>query len=166
MLMDIITAEDRECLVSYLERLETKHLKESKKLAEAASHGGSFPSFTPEYQSLEFNIHTLGDEIQKTKKIINESEIINLDDLSESEAAPYQVVSIENVNSGEISELYVIDPQIVKAKNIKTDLQTASPGSPIVKQLLGKRVGDLFVVILPQGEQQYKLISLKKHLIK
>ncbi len=150
-----LTPEDKDKVEIKIDLL--KHEKElfSRKLGEAAAHGGSFPQGIPEYVVLENKIHRLEDEMILLKKILDEYEIIEIEKLPKNIITTYSNVKAENNEN--ITTFQIIESIISKEKD---GIKIVSPKSPVGSAFLGKKKGEVAKVNLPQKNEIYKILEI------
>jgi transcription elongation GreA/GreB family factor len=151
-----ITPKDKEKIEQGIADLKRYKELFSKKLGEAAAHGGSFPQGIPEYVVLENKIHRLEDEMQILSKILHQYEVADLEKFPKNIITTRTLVKAEK--GDDVEALYIIEPFLAK----DSPANPVSPKSPIGSAFMGKKIKQTVKVKLPIGESTYKIVGIRK----
>ena len=89
--------------------------------------------------------------------ILDHAEIIEDEDINLEEIGMGSVMTIKDVESGEVEELKIVSTN--EANFLENKI---SDESPIGKAAMKKRVGDVFIVETPNGELRYEVVGISK----
>lgn len=140
---------------------ELNHLKVverpsiSEQIAEARDKGDL--SENAEYDAAKEAQGLLEAKISKLETIVSNARVLDDSDLDTSKALILSKVKIKNVDNGmEVEYTLVAENEAdLKAKKISVD-------SPIGKGLLGKSVGDIADIEVPNGIMKFEIISISR----
>lgn len=144
---EYLTKEGLRRLRDELKKLETfERHKISKKIAEARDKGDL--SENSEYDSAKESQGIMEMRISRLKEIISNVRIIDSAKIDTTKASILSTVKIRNINQG-ISHSYTIVP------DSESDLSVGkiSVNTPIAQGLLGKKVGEISHISLPNGNK-------------
>lgn len=130
-----------------LQKLETlDRQKISKKIADAREKGDL--SENAEYNSAKEEQGVMEMRISRLKEIIANVRIIDSTTIDTTKVSMLSTVKIRNINKG-ISQTYTLVP------NRESDLsgRKISVNTPIAQGLLGKKVGEITHISLPNGNK-------------
>ena len=142
-------------------RAELNHLKDierpkaSQAIAEARDKGDL--SENAEYDAAKEAQGMLEMHIAKMENVLSNARIINESELDTSKVLVLSTVEVKNkVNGGSMKYTLVAQSE--------ADLKTGkiSVDSPIGKGLLGKKVGEIAVISVPNGSIELEVISISR----
>ncbi len=127
----------------------------SKQIAEARDKGDL--SENAEYDAAKEAQGLLELRISKLQELIRNSRLIDESKIDKSTVQILSKVRIKDVNKGMTMEYTIVsEPEAdLKAKKI-------SINTPIAKGLLGKKVGDIVDVQVPNGIMKFEIISITR----
>ncbi len=151
-----MSREGYEKMKAELNRLITVERPEiAQKLKEARSYGDL--SENAEYDEAKNDQAQLEAKIQQVQYILDHAEIIEDEDINLEEIGMGSVMTIKDVESGEVEELKIVSTN--EANFLENKI---SDESPIGKAAMKKRVGDVFIVETPNGELRYEVVGISK----
>ena len=151
-----MSREGYEKMKAELNRLITVERPEiAQKLKEARSYGDL--SENAEYDEAKNDQAQLEAKIQETQFILDHAIIIEDEDINLEEIGMGTIMTIKDVESGEIEELKIVSTN--EANFLENKI---SDESPIGKAAMKKRVGDIFIVETPNGELRYEVVGISK----
>ena len=151
-----MSREGYEKMKAELNRLITVERPEiAQKLKEARSYGDL--SENAEYDEAKNDQAQLEAKIQQVQYILDHAEIIEDEDINLEEIGMGSIMTIKDVETGEVEELKIVSTN--EANFLENKI---SDESPIGKAALKKRVGDVFIVESPNGELRYEVIGISK----
>ena len=142
-------------------KAELKHMKTvlrpslSEQIGEAIDKGDL--SENAEYDAAKEAQGLLEAKINKLENIVSNARVLDDSDLDTSKALILSNVKIKNVSNGMelIYTLVAENEADLKAKKISVD-------SPIGKGLLGKTVGDIADIQVPNGIMQFEILEITR----
>ncbi|NOQ71576.1 MAG: transcription elongation factor GreA [Crocinitomix sp.] len=142
-------------------KAELKHMKTvlrpslSEQIGEAIDKGDL--SENAEYDAAKEAQGLLEAKINKLENIVSNARVLDDSDLDTSKALILSNVKIKNVGNGmELVYTLVAENEAdLKAKKISVD-------SPIGKGLLGKTVGDIADIQVPNGIMQFEILEITR----
>ena len=151
-----MSREGYEKMKAELNRLITVERPEiAQKLKEARSYGDL--SENAEYDEAKNDQAQLEAKIQQVQYILDHAEIIEDEDINLEEVGMGTVMTIKDVETGEVEELKIVSTN--EANFLENKI---SDESPIGKAAMKKRVGDVFIVETPNGELRYEVVGISK----
>ena len=151
-----MSREGYEKMKAELNRLITVERPEiAQKLKEARSYGDL--SENAEYDEAKNDQAQLEAKIQQVQYILDHAEIIEDEDINLEEVGMGTVMTIKDVETGEVEELKIVSTN--EANFLENKI---SDESPIGKAAMKKRVGDIFIVETPNGELRYEVVGISK----
>ncbi len=143
--------EERDLLVS------VRRKEVSERLKEAISYGDL--SENAEYDAAKNEQAELEERIHKLENMLRNAKIINEDEVSGDQVNVGLKVRIKDVDSGEEQEFVIVgsteaDPFASPAK--------ISNESLVGQGLLGKRIGDVAEIVVPDGTLHYKIEEISR----
>lgn len=159
-----LTLEDNKEFQKILTGLEAEKALLSKKLAEVAAFGGSFPAGIPEYAAIENQIGIIDSQINSILKALDKYEVVEESKIPSNQINNYSLVRVEEIETGDVKELYLLDMNLAKAKETPKNATVVTPFSPLGKALIGKKKNDVVEVTLPKGNAQFKILEVEKTL--
>jgi transcription elongation factor GreA len=142
-------------------RQELNHLKDverpkaSQAIAEARDKGDL--SENAEYDAAKEAQGMLEMQIAKLENTLSNARIINEAELDNSKALVLSTVEVKNQSNGAIMKYTLVAQS-------EADLKTGkiSVDSPIGKGLLGKKVGDIALISVPNGTIALEIVSINR----
>lgn len=151
-----LTPEGLEKLKQELVYLKTQGRAEiSKQIAEARDKGDL--SENAEYDAAKEaqGLHEL--KISKLEEVLANSRVIDESKLDTSKVLVLSKVKIKNVKNGTVMNYQLVAEKEADLKTGKISIQ-----SPIAKGLLGKSVGDIADVTVPNGTMQFEILEISR----
>lgn len=150
------TAEGLKKLKEELEQMKTiERQKISQQIAEARDKGDL--SENAEYHAAKEEQSHLETKIAKLKNVIANARIIDESQLDTSKILIHSKVKIKNVASGMSFQYTLVADSETDVRNGKL-----SVNSPIGKGLLGKQVGDIAEIQVPNGLMSFEIIEISR----
>ncbi len=142
-------------------KAELKHMKTvlrpsiSEQIGEAIDKGDL--SENAEYDAAKEAQGLLEAKINKLEQVVSNARVLDDSDLDTSKALILSNVKIKNVSNGmELTYTLVAENEAdLKAKKISVD-------SPIGKGLLGKAVGEIADIQVPNGIMQFEILEITR----
>ena len=154
----LLTQEGYDKLEAERDHLVSVGRKEvSERLKEAISYGDL--SENAEYDAAKNEQAELEERIHKLEMMMKSAKIINEEDISGDQVNVGLTVTVTQEESGEVMQFVIVgsteaDPFAEPAK--------ISNESMIGRNLLGKKVGDVVEVIVPDGTFHYRVDEIAK----
>lgn len=150
------TAEGLKKLRDELNRLkDVERPKASEAIAEARDKGDL--SENAEYDAAKEAQGMLEMQIAKMEEIVSNARIIDESQLDESKVLVHSTVKIKNQNNG-VEMTY----KLVAQSEADLNAGKISVDSPIGKGLLGKEVGDVAEIKVPNGTVKFEIIEISR----
>lgn len=141
-------------LLAELKELETIQRPEiSRQIAEARDKGDL--SENSEYDAAKEAQGMLEMKINQLKLIISEAKIIDTSKLDNSSVQILSKVEMKNVKTGMKMTYTIVSESEANLKEGKISVNT-----PIAQGLLGKKVGDVAEITIPQGKISLEIVSI------
>ncbi|GAB4250043.1 MAG: transcription elongation factor GreA [Vicingaceae bacterium] len=140
---------------------ELEHLKNverpkiSQQIAEAREKGDL--SENAEYDAAKEAQGLLELKISKLETVIANARIVDESQLDTSKALILSKVKIKNLNNSAVMEYMLVSEKEADLKQKKISVD-----SPIGKGLLGKSIGDVVEVKVPQGIVKFEIIEISR----
>ncbi|TSD02742.1 MAG: transcription elongation factor GreA [Parcubacteria group bacterium Athens0714_26] len=161
--MQFISQKEYDIFQKKLDILGKNRERLSKKLGQIMETSGSFASKTPGFNEAEDELKITNKRIKEIKDFLNQTKIIkDILELSHDEITIYSLVYTEDLNTKEKLNYY-IQHDFSDSKN--ADYKIVTPGSPVGKVLIGKKVGDIIETKLPQKNLKLNIIEIKKEFL-
>ena len=156
MAVSYLTPEGYEKLKNELEHLKTKGREEvAKAIAEAREKGDL--SENAEYDAAKEAQGLLEMKIAKLEETLANARLIDESQLDTSKVLALSIVKIKNQTNGmEMSYTLVADREADLASG------KISVNSPIGKGLLGKEVGDVAEIQVPNGTMKFDILEITR----
>lgn len=152
--MAYMSEEGYKKLVEELKVLETVNRPEiSKQIAEARDKGDL--SENAEYDAAKEAQGMLEMKISKLKEIIAEAKIIDESKISTDSVQILNKVELKNVKNGMKMTYTIVSESEANLKEGKISVST-----PIAQGLLGKKVGEVAEIKVPQGQVSLEVVSI------
>lgn len=149
-----VTEQGLEKLKKELEQLETvERPKISQQIAEARDKGDL--SENAEYDAAKEAQGLLEMKISKLQDTIANSRILDQSKLDTSTVQILNKVKIKNKKNGAVMEYTIVSDSEANLKEGKMSINT-----PIAKGLLGKKVGDVAEVEVPNGIMEFEILDI------
>jgi len=149
-----VTEQGLEKLKKELEYLESvERPKISQQIAEARDKGDL--SENAEYDAAKEAQGMLEMKISKLKDTIANSRILDQSKLNTSTVQILNKVKIKNKKNGAVMEYTIVSESEANLKEGKMSVNT-----PIAKGLLGKKVGDVAQVQVPNGLMEFEIVEI------
>lgn len=152
--MAYMSEEGYNKLVAELREMETVQRPEiSRQIAEARDKGDL--SENSEYDAAKEAQGMLEMKINNLKAIISEAKIIDTSKLDTSTVQILSKVEMKNVKNGMKMVYTIVSESEANLKEGKISVNT-----PIAQGLLGKKVGDVAEITIPQGKITLEIVSI------
>lgn len=149
-----MSKEGYDKLLAELRELETvERPKISAAIAEARDKGDL--SENAEYDAAKEAQGMLEMKINKLKLTISEARIIDTSKIQTDTVQILNKVEMKNVRTGAVMTYTLVSENEANLKEGKISINT-----PIAQGLLGKKVGDVTVIKVPQGEIELEVLSI------
>lgn len=149
-----VTEQGLERLIKELEKLETiERPSISEQIAEARDKGDL--SENAEYDAAKEAQGLLELRISKLKDTLANSRVLDQSKLDTSTVQILNKVKIKNKTNGTVMEYTIVSDSEANLKEGKMSINT-----PIAKGLLGKKVGDVAEVEVPNGKMEFEIIEI------
>lgn len=152
--MAYMSEEGYKNLVAELKELETvQRPKISAAIAEARDKGDL--SENAEYDAAKEAQGLLEMKINQLKAIISDAKIIDTSKLKTDSVQILSRVELKNVKNGMKMAYTIVSESEANLKEGKISVNT-----PIAQGLLGKKVGDVAEIIIPQGKISLEILNI------
>ena len=151
------TEEGLKKLRADLNQLKDKERpKASQAIAEARDKGDL--SENAEYDAAKEAQGMLELQISKMEEALSNARIIDESQLDNSKALVLSTVQVKNISTGQIMKFTLV-------AQTEADLKTGklSVESPIGRGLLGKGVGDIAEISIPNGKIQFEILKINRN---
>lgn len=149
-----MSQEGYDKLVAQLKEMETiQRPAASAAIAEARDKGDL--SENAEYDAAKEHQAMLESKISQLKAIIGDAKIIDTSKLDTSTVQILSKVEMKNVKTGMKMSYTIVSETEANLKEGKISIQT-----PIAQGLLGKKVGDIAEIKIPQGIIQLEILNI------
>ena len=152
--MAYMSEEGYNKLLAELKEMETVQRPEiSRQIAEARDQGDL--SDNSEYDAAKEAQGMLEMKISQLKQIISEAKIIDTTKLDTSSVQILSKVEMKNVKNGMKMVYTIVSESEANLKEGKISVNT-----PIAQGLLGKKVGDIAEITIPQGKISLEILNI------
>ncbi|MBQ8592844.1 MAG: transcription elongation factor GreA [Bacteroidaceae bacterium] len=152
--MAYMSEEGYNKLLAELKEMETVQRPEiSRQIAEARDKGDL--SENSEYDAAKEAQGMLEMKISQLKQIISEAKIIDTTKLDTSSVQILSKVEMKNVKNGMKMVYTIVSESEANLKEGKISVNT-----PIAQGLLGKKVGDIAEITIPQGKISLEILNI------
>ncbi len=152
----LLTEEGYEKLESELEHLtKVKRREVAKRIKDARDFGDI--SENSEYDDAKNEQAFVEGRIKKLENMLSNARVVTKDEIDEHTVNLGTNVELEDLDTGEIYNYTIVGSAETDPLNCKI-----SHESPIGKSILGHTIGDEIKVSTPEGQTEYKIISIKK----
>lgn len=151
----ILTQEGLEKIEAELRELKTVKRKElAERLKVAISYGDLKEN--SEYHSAKDDQAFMETRILTLERMLKNARVVDVDSISLNEVSVGSVVILNDIEFAEKIEYRIVGPAEANVAENKISYE-----SPLGKELLGKKVGDIINVNAPMGILQYELLEIK-----
>ena len=148
------TKKTLEGFVNSLNNLKTKERKKiSKQIAEAREKGDLKEN--AEYHAAKNAQGLLELKISRLKSIIANAKVILKSDIDISQVSILTKIKIVNKDNNKEFIYHIVSEEESDIKLNKISIK-----SPIAKGLLGKKAGDIAIIIVPKGKLNLKILDI------
>lgn len=152
--MAYMSEEGYKKLLEELKYLETVQRPEiSRQIAEARDKGDL--SENAEYDAAKEAQGLLEMKISQLKEVISSAKIIDESKLSTDSVQILNKVELKNIKNGAKMTYTIVSESEANLKEGKISVNT-----PIAKGLLGKKVGDIAEIKVPQGTVSFEIVNI------
>ena len=152
----LLTPQGLKKLESELEHLKTVRRKE---VAERIKHAIAFGDISEnsEYDEAKNEQAQLEERILKLETMLRKAKIIDEDEISVDTVNIGATVKVKDIEFDEVVEYTIVgsaeaDPYEMRISN----------ESPVGRNLLGKKVGDVVDIQIPDGVTRYEILEIKR----
>ena len=155
MAVSYVTEEGYNKMREELKHLETVERPAiSKQIAEARDKGDL--SENAEYDAAKEAQGLLEMKINELKMIIADAKIIDTSKLNTDSVQVLTKVSLKNTKTGATMQYTIVPESEANLREAKISINT-----PIAKGLLGKKVGDIAEIAVPQGKLSLEITNIE-----
>lgn len=152
----LLTEEGYEKLENELEHLtKVKRREIAKRIKDARDFGDI--SENSEYDDAKNEQAFVEGRIKKLENMLAKARVVTKDEVDDHTVNLGTNVELEDLDNGEIYNYTIVGSAETDPLNCKI-----SHESPIGKSILGHTIGDEIKVSTPEGQTEYKIISIKK----
>lgn len=151
--MSFMSEEGYNKLLADLRELEGKRPEIVQQIAEARDKGDL--SENAEYDAAKEAQGMLEMKISELKRLIAEARIIDKSKLSADSVQVLTKVGLKNTKTGATMQYTIVPESEANLREGKISIKT-----PIAQGLLGKRVGDVAEITVPQGKLSFEITSI------
>lgn len=151
--MGFMSEEGYNKLLADLRELESKRPEIVRQIAEARDKGDL--SENAEYDAAKEAQGMLEMKISDLKRLIAEARIIDKSKLNADSVQVFTKVGLKNKKTGATMEYTVVPESEANLREGKISIKT-----PIAQGLLGKVVGDIAEITVPQGKLIFEITSI------
>ncbi len=151
--MGFMSEEGYNKLLADLRELESKRPEIVRQIAEARDKGDL--SENAEYDAAKEAQGMLEMKISDLKRLIAEARIIDKSKLNADSVQVFTKVGLKNTKTGATMEYTVVPESEANLREGKISIKT-----PIAQGLLGKVVGDIAEITVPQGKLSFEITSI------
>jgi len=153
----LLTQEGYDKIVAEYDELVTVKRKEvAERIKEAISYGDI--SENSEYDSAKNEQAELEDRIMKLENMLRNAKILDHSEISDDHVNVGLNVKIKELNSGDIIEFTIVGSTEADPFEGKISNQ-----SEVGKQLIGKKIGEIAEVTVPDGIVRYEIVDIYKN---
>ena len=150
------TEEGLKKLRAELNQLKDKERpKASQAIAEARDKGDL--SENAEYDAAKEAQGMLELHISKMEEVLSGARIIDESQLDTSKALILSTVEVKNISTGQIMKFTLVAQTEADLKSGKISVE-----SPIGRGLLGKGVGEIVEILIPNGKIEFEIIKINR----
>ena len=152
-IMSYMSEEGYKKLLADLKELEAKRPEVVRQIAEARDKGDL--SENAEYDAAKEAQGLLEMRINELKMIIADAKIIDTSKLNTDTVQVLTKVGLKNTKTGATMQYSIVPESEANLREAKISINT-----PIAKGLLGKKVGDIAEITVPQGKLYLEITSI------
>lgn len=150
------TKEGLEELKNELQEMKTKERKKiSEQIAEARAQGDL--SENAEYDAAKEAQGMLEMKISKLEEVLSKARILDESNIDTSKALILSKVKVKNHKLNKVFDYTLVSEKEADIKSGKISVQ-----SPIGKGLLGKEVGDIVDIEVPNGTMKFEILEISR----
>ena len=123
--------------------------------ADARSHGDL--SENADYDAAKDEQGLLEMKIAKLSQILSKAQVIRADEFPDDKVYILSVVTVKNVATGKL-----ITYKLVSAEEADFEQNKIAVTSPLGKSMMGKVVGDIAEVKVPDGVNKFEIVEISK----
>ncbi len=127
----------------------------AEKIAEARGHGDL--SENAEYDAAKEAQSHLEMKISKLENLLSRAKVVNPEDFPDDEVSVLCSVQVHDLKHNEEITFTLVSPD-----EADFELDKISITSPLGQALLGKKVGDVVTVEVPENKIEYKILKISK----
>lgn len=152
----VLTLKGLKKIEEELEQLKTVRRKEvAERIKQAIAFGDI--SENSEYDEAKNEQAQVEERIMKLEGMLKKARVIDEDDINLDQVSIGTTVQVKDMEFDEIVEYTIVgsaeaDPYELKISN----------ESPVGRALLGKKIGDVVEVQIPDGTTKYKVLNIEK----
>ncbi len=151
-----LTKEKSKELEVELHDLQHRGRKEmAQNIADARSHGDL--SENADYDAAKDAQALMELKISKIQQVLSKSQVINPNEFPDDKVYILSKVKIKNLKNDLISNYQLVSPEEADFEQNKIALT-----SPLGKSFMGKTIGEIAEVNLPNGLQRYEILEISK----
>ncbi|MCK9254452.1 MAG: transcription elongation factor GreA [Bacteroidales bacterium] len=152
--MSYLTEEGLKKLKDELDRLvNVERSNISKQIAEARDKGDL--SENAEYDAAKEAQGLLEMKINKLQEIVRNARVLDPSQINTDAVQILNKVSLKNIKTGSTMEYTIVSESEANLKEKKISVNT-----PIAKGLLGKKVGDIVEIQVPNGTVTFEILNI------
>jgi transcription elongation factor GreA len=159
----MLTPAGHQALLNELHELQERYDAQMAELAEVQNHtgGDNMPEEAAYFEAITMKEH-LQERIGHLTYILQHSEVPK-EDPNPKHLDPGERVIVWDVNNKREQQFDLLSgPEVVVRGEIGKDVQDVSVDSPVGKALLGKQVGDVVEVEVPDGRVKYAIRRIEQ----
>lgn len=141
------------------QRLEHLRLVQRREVAERLRDSKQFGELTEnaEYEDAKTQQALVESQIREISSVLQVAQVLNVDDIPTDHIGMGSIVQMTNLDNDDEWEFTLVSPLEADPDNdLISDL------SPIGQALVGKRVGDIVQIQVPDGTVRYRIESIRK----
>lgn len=151
--MSLKKYEELKAELEYMKTVREREVADQVK--EARSFGDL--SENSEYDEAKNEQGKLYSRIAEVENMLENYEIIEESDIVPEMVSTGCKIKVEDMEYGDVDEYYIVGSQ--EAKPMEGRI---SDESPFGAAMIGKKVGEIAVVLAPAGEQRYKILEISR----
>ncbi|MBM4176318.1 MAG: transcription elongation factor GreA [Ignavibacteria bacterium] len=137
-------------------KLKTDGRREiAQKIADARSHGDL--SENAEYDAAKEEQGLMELKIVKLEGVLSRAQVIDTSNLATDEVRILTKIKVKNKKTGKTHAYHLVSPEEADYDNGKLSVT-----SPIGKELLGKKLGEVVKVNVPAGIMEFEVLEISK----
>lgn len=152
----VLTSRGYEKIEKELEHLRTVHRREVADRIREAKQFGEF-SENAEYEDAKIEQAFIEGRIQDLRRILQNAQVMRTEEIPTDQVGIGSIVTVTDVDTGEEWEF-----TLVGSVESDPDNDRISDESPVGEALLGKKVGDVVDITIPDGHIRYRVENIRK----